>query len=147
MSRPPFNQHSTNGSKTSYQSVPTGPNMGYYNTGHSQPVDPLNPPSRKTAQVVRILLVTLCLALALSIPVAVWAWYVFIRERTVIDRANLLVFTTAGPTQFLLIATVSTTVTKVILGPLIGLYAFTASADWLNSSDLGLHQRLPSPVQ
>jgi len=121
--------------------------MGYNNNAAPHSFDPRQLPARKISLMLRVLIITAILSLGLILPLVVWAYFVFVRERTVLDRASLTIYTTAGPTQFVLVVTVSTTISKLLLGPLMALHAYTAAADWLESSSRGSQYRLPSPTQ
>lgn len=104
-------------------------------------------PARRFSLIVQTTFYTVLWAALLAGPAIGWYIYMFKRNVTTFDGPNLLVRTTAPPTRFLLLATVSATVTKFLVGPLMLPHAYTASADWISSSKHHQKERLPSPVQ
>ena len=139
MNRPVYNTVPTDLSKSNYVA---------YTAGQSgSAVDPDQVPDRTRRMALQVLTVTLLIAGVIAVPYIPWIWYIAYKERTVIDRPGLSLLSTANATQLILISTVSVTISKFIVGPLMGLYAYVGAVRWLQDSEMARDDRLPTPTQ
>ena len=95
----------------------------------------------------RVLLTTVLLVCALTIPTVVWAWYATTLNRTVVDWRGLKLLSTATPTRLLVISTISSTMSKLMVGPVMAMYAYVGSTEWLAGSASGQLSKLPTTTQ
>lgn len=149
MSRPQYHQTFTSGSTWTNGSG-TSKYQGYSSTTTALTggVDVQRLPSRKLSQGWKVLCCAAFGTLIFILPLAAWLWWIFVHERTTIDRQKLQLYSTANATRLLLMSSASVTLSKLIVGPFMAVHAYSAAIDWLDSSKaVSQTSRLPTPVQ